>query len=268
MNRVSYKSTLRFSHILAKLSSISKRNSLVRSLNYRLPSKGGRMSGCITTPRRGNLNRRIYRYVDFKRLLLPGQRGLLLHVIYNANCSGSIGLICYPIGLLTYILIPMKTIQGDIFINEAVSPVSYGDSASIANISSGSLLYNISGKFIRSAGCSAILVRKDSDQALLKLKSGELRYFHTSVIASSGTVGNASHFVRNYKKAGIIRHLGFRPRTRPSSMNPVDHPMGGRTRGGCQSRNSKGVITLNRPTVFKHHHSILYTRRQLKLLSH
>lgn len=73
--------------------------------------------------------------------------------------------------------------------------------------------------------------------------------------------------MRKYRKAGFRRHLGFRPRTRPSSMNPVDHPMGGRTRGGCFPKNKKGVITLNRPTVRKHAFGILYTKRQLKLKS-
>ena len=48
-------------------------------------------------------------------------------------------------------------------------------------------------------------------------------------------------------------------------MNPVDHPMGGRTRGGCFPKNKKGVVTLNRPTVRKHAFGILYTKRQLKL---
>lgn len=49
-------------------------------------------------------------------------------------------------------------------------------------------------------------------------------------------------------------------------MNPVDHPMGGRTRGGKQPTNSKGIITLHRKTVKKHRPNILYTKRQLKLL--
>jgi large subunit ribosomal protein L2 len=265
MNRLSYKSTLDFIRIYKTLTHISKRSSSIKPLSYRLPNKGGRVSGRIITPRRGNLHRRIYRYLDFKRLLLPNQKGLLLRTVYSANHTAALGLICYPVGLLTYILNPTKIYEGDFIVNGGLSPIFYGDATSIANFPSGSLIYNIAGRFTRSAGCSTILVRQDYDQALLKLKSGELRYFNTSVVASSGTVCNENHFITDYKKAGRMRHLGFRPRTRPSSMNPVDHPMGGRTRGGCAPMNRKGVITLNRPTVFRHQHSILYTKRQLKL---
>lgn len=50
-------------------------------------------------------------------------------------------------------------------------------------------------------------------------------------------------------------------------MNPVDHPMGGRTRGGCFPKNKKGIITLNRSTVKKQKINILYTKRQLKILN-
>ena len=102
---------------------------------------------------------------------------------------------------------------------------------------------------------------------LLKLKSGELRYFHFESRAVSGTVDKGRFFSRDFKKAGFTRHQGFRPRTRPSSMNPVDHPMGGRTRGGSFPKNAKGVITLNRPTVQRHTSYILYTKRQLKILN-
>lgn len=45
-----------------------------------------------------------------------------------------------------------------------------------------------------------------------------------------GVVGNRQHFLRDYGKASITRLKGRRPRVRPSVMNPVDHPMGGRTK--------------------------------------
>jgi large subunit ribosomal protein L2 len=58
-----------------------------------------------------------------------------------------------------------------------------------------------------------------------------------------GTVSNSDHSLENKGKAGRNRWLGRRPRTRPSAMNPVDHPMGGgegRNKGG-QPR-SKNLI--------------------------
>lgn len=98
-----------------------------------------------------------------------------------------------------------------------------GDSAILQDIPSGRLIHNIQGKFTRSAGCSTILIRKDLDQALIKFKSGELRFLHTSILASLGPVGNPDYFLRKIKHAGSMRRFGrrTRPRTRPTAMNPV-----------------------------------------------
>lgn len=38
--------------------------------------------------------------------------------------------------------------------------------------------------------------------------------------------------LRKFLKAGTLRRLGFRSVVRGEAMNPVDHPHGGRTRGG------------------------------------
>jgi len=79
-----------------------------------------------------------------------------------------------------------------------------------------------------------------------------------------GTVGGEDHFLKHHLKAGVVRRLGKRPRTRPSAMNPVDHPMGGRTKGGCQPTNAKGMIMTHRSTKHFRHPTILYTKREMK----
>jgi large subunit ribosomal protein L2 len=235
------------------------------SLSQRLKSKGGRINGSIIVERRGDYHKRIYRFIDFKRIIFPEESGLVLYSQHDPIRTANILLLCYPSGLFSYIIQPAKVIVGDFITNFSSKPTYYGDAASLAKFSSGVLVHNIQGKIARAAGSSAIVVRKDHDQALLKLKSGELRFFNLSVIASLGSVGNENLFLRNYRKAGILRHLGHRPRVRPTSMNPVDHPLGGRTRGGSQPMNKKGIVTLNRPTKKHYHNSILTTKRQLKL---
>ena len=45
-------------------------------------------------------------------------------------------------------------------------------------------------------------------------------------------MGNAEHELLSKGKAGKSRWLGRRPKVRGEVMNPVDHPHGGRTRGG------------------------------------
>ena len=51
-------------------------------------------------------------------------------------------------------------------------------------------------------------------------------------LATIGEVGNAEHELESWGKAGKTRWKGRRPKVRGEVMNPVDHPHGGRTRGG------------------------------------
>nr|ADD25157.1 ribosomal protein L2 [Didymium iridis]ADD25158.1 ribosomal protein L2 [Didymium iridis] len=259
-------SNQKYINISNTFKSILKGNSRISPLTQRLKSKTGRSNGRIVCPRRGHFNKRIYRFIDFKRIIFPNERGVVLLTEHDPIRSAYIALICYPVGLFTYILKPSKLEIGDSIINQSNKPNHVGDSSTLRKFSSGVLIHNIDSKIARSAGCSAILIRKDKNQALLKLKSGELRFFNLSTIASLGYVSNENHFLRNIRKAGTVRYLGKRPRTRPSSMNPVDHPMGGRTRGGKQPTNKKGIINTSRPTKKQYRSSILYTKRQLKLL--
>ena len=55
---------------------------------------------------------------------------------------------------------------------------------------------------------------------------------HVDCRATIGEVGNEEHSLRSIGKAGANRWRGIRPTVRGISMNPVDHPMGGRTNGG------------------------------------
>ena len=45
--------------------------------------------------------------------------------------------------------------------------------------------------------------------------------------ATIGTIGNADHENVTIGNAGRNRHMGIRPQTRGTAMNPVDHPHGG-----------------------------------------
>lgn len=46
-------------------------------------------------------------------------------------------------------------------------------------------------------------------------------------LISLGSASNHLHKFYCYKKAGILRSLGFRPTVRGVAMNPCDHPHGG-----------------------------------------
>ena len=71
------------------------------------------------------------------------------------------------------------------------------------------------------------LLAKDGDYVTLRLPSGEMRMVRAECRATVGTIGNTDHQNVSIGKAGRKRHMGVRPQTRGTAMNPVDHPHGG-----------------------------------------
>ena len=104
-------------------------------------------------------------------------------------------------------------------------------------------------KIARSAGAAVQLVAKDGAYAQLRMPSGEIRNVDARCRATIGEVGNSEHANIQLGKAGRARWMGKRPWTRGESMNPVDHPHGGRTRGGKPpvSPWGKGEVRTRRP---------------------
>jgi large subunit ribosomal protein L2 len=82
-------------------------------------------------------------------------------------------------------------------------------------------------KLARSAGAAVQLMSKESDKALLRLPSGEMRTVSLDCRATVGQVGNTEAELVSLGKAGRNRWKGVRPQTRGVAMNPVDHPLGG-----------------------------------------
>ena len=76
------------------------------------------------------------------------------------------------------------------------------------------------------------MLAREGIHAQLRLRSGEIRKVHVDCRATIGEVGNEEHNLRSIGKAGANRWRGIRPTVRGIAMNPVDHPMGGRTNGG------------------------------------
>jgi large subunit ribosomal protein L2 len=83
----------------------------------------------------------------------------------------------------------------------------------------------------RAAGAGVQLLAREGDYAQLRMRSGEIRRVHVNCRATIGEVGNEEHNLRQIGKAGANRWRGIRPTVRGETMNPVDHPLGGRTRG-------------------------------------
>jgi large subunit ribosomal protein L2 len=96
----------------------------------------------------------------------------------------------------------------------------------------------------RSAGTYCQLVAKEGQNALIRLRSGEVRKFNLNCMCTIGQVGNLDHENIVSGKAGRSRWLGNRPQVRGVAMNPHDHPMGGgegKSSGGRHPCSPKGI---------------------------
>ena len=209
-----------------------------KSLVEPLKKSGGRDNhGHISMRRRGGGHKRKYRVIDFKRNK-PGVTGQVSEIEYDPNRSARIALITYQDGELRYILHPKGLNVGDTIVAGSGSDIRTGNAMPLGEIPLGTAVHNIElkigkgGQLCRSAGMAAQVVAKEGEYVTVRMPSTEMRLIHSRCIATIGEVGNAEHELISWGKAGKTRWKGRRPKVRGEVMNPVDHPHGGRTRGG------------------------------------
>jgi large subunit ribosomal protein L2 len=199
---------------------------------------GGRDNhGHISMRRQGGGHKRMYRVIDFKRNKW-GIVGTVKEIEYDPNRSANIALVEYADGEKRYILHPKGLSQGDTVVSGKGSDVRTGNAMPLKEVPLGTKVHNVElvrgkgGQMARSAGTSVELVAKEGEYVTLRMASTEMRLVHGECLATIGEVGNAEHELLSWGKAGRTRWEGRRPKVRGEVMNPVDHPHGGRTRGG------------------------------------
>ena len=150
------------------------------------------------------------------------------------------------------------------------APIDVGNSLPLSRMPTGTVVHNVElqpgrgGQMGRSAGAAVQLVAKEGNRATLRLPSGEMRMVRAECRATVGTIGNADHQNIKVGKAGRKRHMGVRPQTRGTAMNPVDHPHGGgegSTTPGRHPVTPWGVPTLGYRTRKKNKTSDRYIVR-------
>jgi large subunit ribosomal protein L2 len=198
-----------------------------------LKKSGGRnVHGRKTSRHRGGGAKRAYRRVDFKRRK-DGVEAKVAAIEYDPNRSAYIALLHYIDGEKRYILAPQRLTVGMSVASGENADIAVGNCMELARMPVGTVVHNVElqpgrgGQLARSAGASVQLMAKDGDMATLRLPSGEMRLVRAECRATVGTIGNAEHQNVKVGKAGRKRHMGVRPQTRGTAMNPVDHPHGG-----------------------------------------
>jgi large subunit ribosomal protein L2 len=239
-------------------------------------ANGRNHHGVITAKHRGGGNKRLYRFIDFKRTK-DAAPAKVVAIEYDPNRSVFIALIQYEDGEKSYILAPQNLSVGASIISGPDSPPEIGNCMPLANIPTGMEIHNIElnpgqgGKLVRSAGGVGRLGNREGDWAVIILPSGEMRRVRSACRATIGQLGNLDYINVSIGKAGRSRHMGIRPHTRAKAMNPIDHPLGGgegRSNGGRHPVSKTGVPAKGGITRSRRKHSEKLILRRRKFGKH
>ena len=226
----------------------------LKALTVGKTSTGGRNNlGRITSRFRGGGHKKALRTIDFKRAKhdVPAT---VERIEYDPNRTGFIALIKYKDGELAYILAPQRLAVGDTIVAGDHVDVKPGNAMPVGNIPVGTIVHNVEmkigkgGQLARSAGTYAQIVGRDQEYVILRLNSSEQRLVHGRCMATIGAVSNPDHMNISIGKAGRVRWKGRMPHNRGITMNPVDHPHGGRTKGGGHPVTPWGFPTKGKKT--------------------
>ncbi|HWI08201.1 MAG TPA: 50S ribosomal protein L2 [Solirubrobacteraceae bacterium] len=244
-----------------------------KSLVEGLTNSGGRNAhGRKTARHRGGGAKRLYRKIDFKRTK-DGVPATVAAIEYDPNRSAYIALLHYVDGAKAYILAPQRLRVGMTVSSGPDADITPGSCLPLSRIPIGTVIHNVElqpgrgGQLARSAGTGVQLMARDAGMATLRLPSGEMRLVRDGCRGTVGTIGNSDHQNVKIGKAGRKRHMGVRPQTRGTAMNPVDHPHGGgegSTTAGRHPVTPWGVPTLGYRTRKKNKPSDRYIVRGRK----
>src|SRR3954464_12929537 len=226
----------------------------VKALTEGKSSAGGRNNnGRVTVRFRGGGHKQAYRVIDFKRAKFDAP-ATVERLEYDPNRTAFIALVKYADGELSYILAPQRLAKGDTIVAGQNVDVKPGNAMPAGNIPVGTIVHNVEikigkgGQIARSAGTYAQIVGRDQEYVILRLNSGEQRLVHGRCLATIGAVSNPDNMNTTIGKAGRQRWKGRMPHNRGITMNPVDHPHGGRTKGGGHPVTPWGFPTKGKKT--------------------
>jgi large subunit ribosomal protein L2 len=230
------------------------RGAPVKSLVEGQKSNGGRNNqGRVTTRFRGGGHKQAYRKVDFRRAR-QDEAATVERIEHDPNRTAFIALIKYPDGELSYILAPQRLSAGDTIVAGEQVDIKPGNAMPVGNMPVGTIVHNVElkigkgGQIARSAGTYAQIVGRDQEYVILRLNSTEQRLVHGRCMATVGAVSNPDNMNVTIGKAGRKRWMGRMPHNRGITMNPVDHPHGGRTKGGGHPVTPWGFPTKGKKT--------------------
>src|SRR5512140_999305 len=171
----------------------------LKALTVGKPKTGGRSAtGRVSSRFIGGGHKQSYRQIDFKRDKY-GIPAKVASIEYDPNRSARIALLHYADGEKRYIIAPVGLTVGRTVSSGPEADILVGNALPLKNIPAGTVIHNIElrpgkgAQMARAPATQAQLVSRESEYALLKLPSGEIRRVHVDCMASIGQVGNVDH---------------------------------------------------------------------------
>ena len=222
-------------------------------------SGGRNHTGHITAFHRGGGRKTVLRQVE---PIPQGHHGRVLGIQWDPQRTAPIALMCdLRTQKIFYTLAGEGMTVGSI-LTAATDPMDVKPNTRCTRsmIPRGGFFYDLSldpmrpfhATAIKAAGTHGQLLAHGEESLLgrtrIRFPSGEERWVDSDCYATRGTVGASDHRLESLGKAGTRRRQGIRPTVRGCAMNPIDHPHGGRTKGGRHDVTPWAKIAKGQPT--------------------
>lgn len=219
---------------------LARSNKLLKKLIFKIHSSFGKSfsSGHTTIWGRNSGCKKLYRKLDF---LNTDTLGIILFSIYDPNRTAFIFAVFDFLNLKFFYSLATNLLTAGCIIGSKLPNYKYflgfryklnaqiqGSILSIINIKN-----NKKAQYSLAAGTFCQLLYKSTSICKIRLPSNQIINVSGNCFATLGIISNIYNRFINIGKAGRNRLYGKKPKVRGIAMNPVDHPHGGRSNGGC-----------------------------------
>jgi large subunit ribosomal protein L2 len=234
-------------HIKLSKEELVKKSRFLKGGCSKKVSSYGRSSlfGRITSWHKQRGKKKLYRSLEISN---EQRKSMVLGVSYDPNRSSFVSInFDFLTNEFYYDLCTSQVYAGSLTeTNKDLRERWLGFRSTLKNLPVGSLIHSVGlskPQYAKSAGTFVQLIQKGKDFSKIKLPSRKLVNVSSKSYGTLGSVSNNQHNLLCIGKAGRNRNLGRRPIVRGVAMNPVDHPHGGRTPGGCVYSTPWGIPT-------------------------
>lgn len=226
---------------------LSKTSVFIKNNSFGVKKFKGRSSsnGRITVRHKGGGVKRVFKLVNSR---VFHHQSVVVSVGYNYYSACFLAINFNLQSLKFFQSLSINNVLPGSLISSLNNNIYLGNRLQLKNIPIGSLISNLAvnklkSTYIKSSGTYGQVIQKNFIISKIRLPSKKVICVSNQHYATVGINNNAFRNKTNVGTAGRNRRVSKRPTTRGIAMNPVDHPHGGRTNGGCPSVTPWGLPT-------------------------